>query len=90
MFIEIKYNNCIIILTILFIFFRVLGKFGGGNRKMMTEPQRLDYKIHRQSKKPAIIIKFIEHTESVTFNVDMVCIYIYKKKNCVINNYIYF
>ncbi|XP_025424212.1 transformation/transcription domain-associated protein [Sipha flava] len=51
--------------------FRVLGKFGGGNRKMMTEPQRLDYSMHRQSKKPAIIIKFIEHTEPVTFNVDM-------------------
>ncbi|XP_050062544.1 transformation/transcription domain-associated protein-like [Aphis gossypii] len=51
--------------------FRVLGKFGGGNRKMMTEPQRLDYSMHRQSTKPAIIIKFNEHTESVTFNVDM-------------------
>lgn len=56
------------------IIFRVLGKFGGGNRKMMTEPQRLDYSIHRQSNKPAIIIKFNEHTEPVTFNVDMVCL----------------
>lgn len=43
---------------------------------MMTEPQRLDYSIHRQSNKPAIIIKFNEHTEPVTFNVDMVCLYI--------------
>lgn len=57
---------------------RVLGKFGGGNRKMMTEPQRLDYSMHRQSNKPAIIIKFNEHTESVTFNVDMVCKYLYE------------
>jgi transformation/transcription domain-associated protein len=64
-----------------FLFFRVLGKFGGGNRKMMTEPQRLDYSMHRQSKKPAIIIKFIEHTEPVTFNVDMVSISIKKLKN---------
>lgn len=48
----------------------------------MTEPQRLDYSIHRQSKKPAIIIKFIEHNEPVTFNVDMVCNCIKKfKKN---------
>lgn len=43
----------------------------------MTEPQRLDYSMHRQSTKPAIIIKFNEHTESVTFNVDMVCKYLY-------------
>lgn len=56
---------------------RVLGKFGGGNRKMMTEPQRLDYSMHRQSTKPAIIIKFNEHSESVTFNIDMVCKYLY-------------
>lgn len=39
---------------------------------MMTEPQRLDYSMHRQSTKPAIIVKFNEHTEPVTFNVDMV------------------
>lgn len=45
---------------------------------MMTEPQRLDYSMHRQSTKPAIIIKFNEHTESVTFNVDMVCKYLYE------------
>lgn len=44
---------------------------------MMTEPQRLDYSMHRQSTKPAIIIKFNEHNESVTFNVDMVCKYLY-------------
>lgn len=41
---------------------------------MMTEPQRLDYSMHRQSKKPAIIVHFNEHKEPVTFNVDMVCI----------------
>jgi len=57
-----------------YLIFRVLGKFGGGNRKMMTEPQRLDYSIHRQSKKPAIVVKFNEHPDPVTFNVDMVCI----------------
>lgn len=43
----------------------------------MTEPQRLDYSVHRQSNKPAIIIKFNEHTEPVTFNVDMVCLYFF-------------
>lgn len=43
---------------------------------MMTEPQRLDYSMHRLSKKPAIIVQFNEHTEPVTFNVDMVCFYI--------------
>lgn len=60
-------------MCVLNCFYRVLGKFGGGNRKMMTEPQRLDYSTHRQSKKPAIIIKFNEHTDPVTFNIDMVC-----------------
>jgi len=65
-------------IVIKFLYFsRVLGKFGGGNRKMMTEPQRLDYSIHKESKKPAIIIKFNDYTESVTFNVDMVCKYLF-------------
>jgi len=43
----------------------------------MTEPQHLDYSMHRPSTKPAIVIKFKEHTESVTFNVDMVWKYLF-------------
>lgn len=63
-------------LTYVYFFFRVLGKFGGGNRKMMTEPQRLDYSMHRQSKKPAIIVHFNEHTAPVLLNIDMVCFFV--------------
>jgi len=81
-------NKCAFLLCIFFkhiiiyflYFSRVLGKFGGGNRKMMTEPQRLDYSMHRESKKTAIIIKFNEYTESVAFNVDTVCKYLFVLK----------
>jgi len=56
----------------------------------MTEPQRLDYSMHRQSTKPAIIIKFNEHTESVTFNVDMVCKYLFLHNIIKVFEYIFY
>ncbi|XP_044571244.1 transcription-associated protein 1 isoform X4 [Drosophila ananassae] len=49
--------------------FRVLGKFGGGNRKMMVEPQTLQY---NQNEKPSIsiITYFQEYDDPVEFPVD--------------------
>ncbi|XP_070134948.1 transcription-associated protein 1 isoform X3 [Drosophila bipectinata] len=49
--------------------FRVLGKFGGGNRKMMVEPQKLQY---NQNEKPSIsiITYFQEYDVPVEFPVD--------------------
>ncbi|KAH8256520.1 hypothetical protein KR032_001949, partial [Drosophila birchii] len=49
--------------------FRVLGKFGGGNRKMMVEPQTLCY---NKNDKPtiSIITYFQEYENSVDFPVD--------------------
>ncbi|XP_038044323.1 transformation/transcription domain-associated protein-like isoform X2 [Patiria miniata] len=40
--------------------FRVLGKFGGGNRKMLKEPQRLTYK-DEDSEGPCVTVYFPDH-----------------------------
>lgn len=53
------------------IAFRVLGKFGGGNRKMMIEPQRLEYK-ETDSDGPAVIAYFQEHHRPIEFSVSKV------------------
>ncbi|OQR70315.1 Transformation/transcription domain-associated protein-like [Tropilaelaps mercedesae] len=42
------------------IAFRVLGKFGGGNRKMLVEPQTLKFNEFTTDG-PAILVMFIEH-----------------------------
>lgn len=52
--------------------FRVLGKFGGGNRKMMIEPQRLDYHDRDSSPAPAVRAYFQEHADSIEFPMDRV------------------
>lgn len=51
--------------------FRVLGKFGGGNRKMMIEPQRLEYN-DRDTLPCAIIAHFQDHRDPIEFPVDKV------------------
>lgn len=53
------------------IAFRVLGKFGGGNRKMMIEPQRLEYR-ETDAPPPAIHAYFHEQSKPVDFEVDKV------------------
>ncbi|KOB75140.1 Transformation/transcription domain-associated protein [Operophtera brumata] len=53
------------------IAFRVLGKFGGGNRKMMIEPQRLDYR-ETDAPPPAIQAYFQEQSKPIDFEVDKV------------------
>lgn len=51
--------------------FRVLGKFGGGNRKMMIEPQKLEYH-DKDTPSSAIIAFFQDHRKSIDFPVDKV------------------
>ncbi|XP_069681279.1 transformation/transcription domain-associated protein isoform X3 [Periplaneta americana] len=51
--------------------FRVLGKFGGGNRKMMIEPQKLEYN-DKETPGPAIIAYFQEHPKPIDFPVEKV------------------
>ncbi|XP_054724829.1 transformation/transcription domain-associated protein-like [Uloborus diversus] len=51
--------------------FRVLGKFGGGNRKMMVEPQRLEYNS-RESIGPCISIYFQEQKTNVSLPIGKV------------------
>lgn len=51
--------------------FRVLGKFGGGNRKMMIEPQRLEYN-DRDQPAPAVKAYFQEHRDKIDFPIDKV------------------
>ncbi|XP_011505966.1 PREDICTED: transformation/transcription domain-associated protein [Ceratosolen solmsi marchali] len=51
--------------------FRVLGKFGGGNRKMMIEPQKLEYN-DRETNPPAIVAYFQEPSKGIDFPVEKV------------------
>ncbi|KAL7293008.1 hypothetical protein TKK_0013455 [Trichogramma kaykai] len=51
--------------------FRVLGKFGGGNRKMMIEPQKLEYN-DRETNSPAIVARFHEPHKLIDFPVEKV------------------
>lgn len=51
--------------------FRVLGKFGGGNRKMMIEPQKLDYN-DRETNSPAIVAYFQDSNKPIDFPVEKI------------------
>ncbi|KAF5288689.1 hypothetical protein FQR65_LT11954 [Abscondita terminalis] len=51
--------------------FKVLGKFGGGNRKMMIEPQKLEYATN-EYEPPAIIALFHEQQHAIEFPVEKV------------------
>ncbi|CAK1549719.1 unnamed protein product [Leptosia nina] len=53
------------------IAFRVLGKFGGGNRKMMIEPQRLEYR-ETDAPPPAVLAYFQDQAKPIDFEVDKV------------------
>ncbi|XP_034936834.1 transformation/transcription domain-associated protein [Chelonus insularis] len=52
--------------------FRVLGKFGGGNRKMMIEPQKLEYNNRDNNNTPAIVINFPDSNKPIDFPVEQV------------------
>lgn len=57
------------------ISFRVLGKFGGGNRKMMTEPQKLEYspfKETQNSSASTVQIYFTEYKQSIELRLDKI------------------
>lgn len=51
--------------------FRVLGKFGGGNRKMMIEPQKLEYN-DVTSHSPSVVIYFQDYSEPIELPVSKV------------------
>lgn len=51
--------------------FRVLGKFGGGNRKMMIEPQKLKYD-DRETNSPTILIYFQGPSSPIDFPMEKV------------------
>ena len=48
--------------------FRVLGKFGGGNRKMMIEPQALEY-VSQEELGPSMAVTFPEHKQAISLPV---------------------
>ena len=48
--------------------FRVLGKFGGGNRKMMIEPQTLEY-AEQEEIGPSLSITFPEHKQTISLPI---------------------
>lgn len=43
---------------------RILGKFGGRNRKMMIEPQRLEYTV-KESAGPAVVVHFPDQSKPI-------------------------
>ncbi|GFN80649.1 transformation/transcription domain-associated protein [Plakobranchus ocellatus] len=49
--------------------FRVLGKFGGGNRKMLREPQKLDYNS-KETSGPCVNINFQESKAPISLPVE--------------------
>ncbi|CAG9853589.1 unnamed protein product [Phyllotreta striolata] len=51
--------------------FKVLGKFGGGNRKMMIEPQKLEY-VSTEFDPPSILAKFNDQEQEIEFPVSKV------------------
>ncbi|XP_065334181.1 transformation/transcription domain-associated protein isoform X2 [Cloeon dipterum] len=51
--------------------FRVLGKFGGGNRKMMIEPQKLEFKPS-DTNDPCIVAHFPECKTSIALPVSKI------------------
>lgn len=51
--------------------FRVLGKFGGGNRKMMIEPQTLQY-CAGETESPAVVAYFQDQNKPITLPVDKI------------------
>lgn len=51
--------------------FRVLGKFGGGNRKMMIEPQKLQYN-DRETNSPTIVVYFQGPSCPIDFSMEKV------------------
>lgn len=48
--------------------FRVLGKFGGGNRKMMTEPQKI--RFQEVTSGSSVVVSFLDHKDNITLSVD--------------------
>ncbi|KAI4484537.1 hypothetical protein M0804_007103 [Polistes exclamans] len=50
---------------------RVLGKFGGGNRKMMNEPQKLEYN-DRETDSPALVVYFQDPYKAIHFSVEKI------------------
>ncbi len=48
--------------------FRVLGKFGGGNRKMMIEPQAIEY-LDTENPGQCITVHFPEHKQSIALPI---------------------
>ncbi|XP_011636974.1 transformation/transcription domain-associated protein [Pogonomyrmex barbatus] len=51
--------------------FRVLGKFGGGNRRMMIEPQKLEYN-DRETNSPNVVVYFQGLSQSIDFPMEKV------------------
>lgn len=51
--------------------FRVLGKFGGGNRKMMREPQKLDYN-DKDTVGPCITVYFQDYKSPIALPVEKI------------------
>ncbi|KAL9966032.1 hypothetical protein ACROYT_G024040 [Oculina patagonica] len=57
--------------SIAHVAFRVLGKFGGGNRRMLKEPQKLKYN-NAETQGPCLSIFYPENTNPVSLSVTSV------------------
>jgi transformation/transcription domain-associated protein len=54
--------------------FRVLGKFGGGNRKMLVEPQKVEFVEKDPFSGPTITIEFPGYQDKVPLPVERVSV----------------
>ena len=57
--------------TMAHVAFRVLGKFGGGGRKMLQQPQQLTYKTSENTG-PCLLLHFLETDERINLPVSVI------------------
>lgn len=61
---------------LLTVFLRILGKFGGRNRKMMIEPQRLEYS-EKETPGPAVVVHFPDQSKPIELPLEKVSLVIF-------------
>lgn len=57
--------------TMAHVAFRVLGKFGGGGRKMLQQPQQLAYKVN-ENIGPCLVVHFLDLNEPINLPVAVI------------------
>ncbi|CAL8129543.1 unnamed protein product [Orchesella dallaii] len=67
--------------------FRILGKFGGSNRKMLVEPQKLNYQ-DKSAVGPCVQLQFMDHRLSVAMPIEKIVelsVKVLRAANCYVH-----